>query len=77
MEKNVSVIIPTFNRAHILRKTVPTYIQDITLEVILVDDGSDDYTREVVNRLHKQYTEIKYVRLNQHKGITYAKIAFY
>ena len=75
MEKNVSVIIPTFNRAHILRKTVPTYIQDITLEVILVDDGSDDYTREVVNRLHKQYTEIKYVRLNQHKGITYAKNA--
>lgn len=75
VERNVSVIIPTYNRAHILRKTIPTYIQEVVLEVILVDDGSDDHTREVIKQLHKQYMEVKYIRLKRHRGITYAKNA--
>lgn len=75
IEKNVSVVIPTYNRAHVLNKTIPSYLQDVTLEVILVDDGSVDSTREYAKRLHEQYSEVKYVRLKKHKGVTYARNA--
>lgn len=75
IEKNVSVVIPTYNRAHILRKTIPSYLQDVTLEVILVDDGSSDNTQEYVKKLQEQYGEVKYVRLKKNKGVTYARNA--
>lgn len=75
IEKNVSVVIPTFNRAHVLKKTIPSYLQDVTLEVILVDDGSADSTRECVKKLHQQYKEVKYIKLKKHKGVTYARNA--
>lgn len=73
MDRNVSVIIPSYNRARILKKTVPTYIQDITLEVIIVDDGSDDDTYEAVRQLHEEFKAVKYIRLKSHKGLPYAK----
>lgn len=75
VEKNVSVVIPTYNRALVLNKTISSYLQDVTLEVILVDDGSSDNTREYVKKLHKQYSEIKYIRLKKHRGVTYARNA--
>lgn len=73
MDKNVSVIIPSYNRAHVLNQTIPTYIQDITLEVIIVDDGSDDDTEVRVRELCEKYKIVKYVRLKKHKGLPYAK----
>lgn len=73
IEKNVSVVIPTYNRARVLSKTIPSYLQDVTLEVILVDDGSADGTREYVKKLHEQYSEIRYIRLNKNKGIACAR----
>jgi GT2 family glycosyltransferase len=48
----LSVIIPTFNRSQILRKTLEAYGGQSTrhdiLEVIVIDDGSTDDTRAVV-----------------------------
>jgi glycosyltransferase involved in cell wall biosynthesis len=48
----VSVIIPTYNRADILRKTLQAYdAQDgyeRILEVLVIDDGSKDHTRAIV-----------------------------
>ena len=44
----VSVIVPTHNRAHLLERTLRSVLaQDVRdLEVIVVDDGSTDETRE-------------------------------
>lgn len=75
MDKNVSVIIPSYNRAHVLHKTIPTYIQDITLEVIIVDDGSTDDTKAKVQEIHEKYKVVKYICLRGHKGLPYAKNA--
>lgn len=46
----VSVIVPTYNRAHLIEQTLDSVYQQThrPLEVIVVDDGSTDNTVEVV-----------------------------
>ncbi len=48
--RNVSVIIPTYNRAHYLCEAIESIlnqdIQDCLTEIIVVDDGSTDNTKE-------------------------------
>ena len=50
----VSVIIPTYNRQYIIVKTVESVLNQSKqdLEVIVVDDGSSDDTRGVVENLN-------------------------
>lgn len=45
-----SVVIPTYNRAHLIRKTIESVLaqEDTDFEIIVVDDGSSDNTEEVV-----------------------------
>ena len=73
MEKCVSVVIPSYNRAHLLRTTIPSYIQEYVGEVIIVDDCSSDNTTEVVRELQKKYPLIKYIRMDQNSKQTAAK----
>ena len=50
MEPLVSVIIPTFNRAHLLGQTLDSVIEQTyeNWECIVIDDGSKDYTAELL-----------------------------
>jgi glycosyltransferase involved in cell wall biosynthesis len=45
-----SIVIPTYNRAHLIRKTIDSVLaqEDSDFEVLVVDDGSTDNTEEVV-----------------------------
>ena len=47
----VSVVIPTFNRAHLVRESIDSVLNQTyrDIEVIVVDDGSSDDTARVVN----------------------------
>ncbi|MFS8523429.1 MAG: glycosyltransferase [Limnochordales bacterium] len=65
MKPVVSVIIPTYNRRELLRRTLlsladQTYPAD-RFEVVVVDDGSADGTGEMVKSLRVPYS-LKYVR---------------
>lgn len=62
MEPIVTVIIPSYKRAHLLKITIPTYIQEGVKEVILVDDCSPDDTEVKVRELQQEYPQIKYIR---------------
>ena len=46
MTPDVSVVVPTFNRAHLLRESVASLLaqEGVSLEVVVVDDGSTDDT---------------------------------
>ena len=61
-EPCVSIVVPSYNRGHILSLTLPTYLQPEVGELILVDDCSSDNTPEVVRELMKTYPLIRYVR---------------
>ena len=48
----VSVVIPTYNRAHFLEESVGSWLQQSyqNIEVIVIDDGSTDNTLEVLEQ---------------------------
>ena len=48
-----SIVIPTYNRAHLIRKTIESVLaqEDQDFEIIVVDDGSEDNTGEVVRAI--------------------------
>jgi glycosyltransferase involved in cell wall biosynthesis len=64
MKKNVSIIIPTYNRCELLSYTLTSIVaQQINkslIEVIVVDDGSDDNTKQVVE-CFKEALDIHYL----------------
>lgn len=76
----VSVIIPTFNRAQFLIRSISSVLNQsyVDLELIIVDDGSTDETLEVVNsvkdsRLSYHYKENGGVSSARNLGVTKAQ----
>lgn len=48
MNRCISIVIPTYNRASLLREVLPFYfLQNFVLEVIVIDDGSSDSYQDV------------------------------
>lgn len=68
---DVSVVIPTYNRAHLLPQTLASILEQSTLpaEVIVVDDGSTDET-EVLARSFRP--PVKYAR-TENSGVCRAR----
>ena len=73
MDSVVTVIVPSFKRAHLLKRTIPSYIQEGVKELILVDDCSPDNTTEVVKELQNEYPQIRYIKQPRNMKQTAAK----
>lgn len=67
----LSVIIPTYNRAHLLSQAIKSVQQQsgIELETIIVDDGSVDHTKDIIDRLGDN---VRYFYQN-HRGLNAAR----
>src|SRR5690606_26839108 len=58
----LSVVVPCFNHGHFLEETVLCVLGSTytPIEIIIVDDGSTDTSREVGERLSRQYPQVSY-----------------
>lgn len=58
----VSIIIPTYNRAHLIGETLDSVLSQTyeNWECIIVDDGSTDNTNEVINKYLKKDPRFQY-----------------
>jgi glycosyltransferase involved in cell wall biosynthesis len=69
----ISVIIPTYNRAHLLKKSIDSVLNQTyaNLEVIVIDDNSSDNTDEVLNRYNDE--RIRYIKNKVNRGASDAR----
>lgn len=69
----VSVIIPTYNRSHVLGRAVRSVLNQTyqDFELIVVDDGSSDATVEVVSGFADP--RIRYLRHEENRGAAAAR----
>jgi glycosyltransferase involved in cell wall biosynthesis len=72
MTQKLSIIIPCYNCATTLRESVAScYTQNLDLarfEIIMVDDGSSDSTRTLMQQLAAAYTNIKLIFHPENRG---------
>lgn len=69
----ITVIIPSYNRAHLLPEIIPSYLQGAVSRVVLVDDCSIDNTKEVIKKLQVEIPILDYIRLDKNSRQAYAK----
>jgi len=70
MRPIISVIISTYNRSTTVTAAIKSVLAQNTnskFEVIVVDDGSTDKTREAVSKLKKKFNNLFYIRI-PHSG---------
>ncbi len=67
----VSIIICTYNRANYLNKCITSILEQTNQqwELIIVDDGSDDHTYNIVNPYLQVFSNMRYVK---HKNLKLA-----
>ena len=64
----VSIVIPTYNRANLIKMSINSILNQIykNYEIIVVDDGFTDNTKEVIERFNEE--KIKYYKHKINKG---------
>jgi len=70
----VSIIVPTFNRAYCLRRAIDSALAQThrRVEVLLVDDGSTDNTRELVAERYGSVGRVRYIH-QPNQGVSAAR----
>lgn len=73
MDKHVSIILPTYNRAHLIERSIRSVLEQTysEFELIVVDDASTDDTREVIAAFGDP--RIRYIALERNRGAAGAR----
>lgn len=72
-KKKVSVIIPTYNRAGMIKRSIDSVLNQTysDFELIVVDDGSTDHTEQIINNYED--VRLRYLRTEQRYGANHAR----
>lgn len=78
--KMISVVIPAYNEAESLRPLTIELLDTMrsigkAFEILYVDDGSTDGTREVMRKLADEYAEVHFIGFKENRGQTSALAA--
>lgn len=72
MTSEVSILIPTFNRGHLIERAIKSSLsQSYNCEVIVCDHGSTDNTKEICSKYENQIT---YLRREKDYGIHFCEL---
>lgn len=73
MKEKVSIIIPTYNRAHLIERSVKSVLNQTyrEFELLIIDDGSTDNTREVIAGIEDD--RIRYIYCENNSGAAGAR----
>ena len=71
----VSVVIPTFNKSQTIGATVESVLRQTyrNVEIVLVDNGSSDSTREIISRLANSISNLRVICLPVNLGPSNAR----
>lgn len=74
MDERISVIIPVYNSETYICECIHSVMDQTysNLEVLVIDDGSVDHSREICNNISKMDERI-YVFSQEHKGVSAAR----
>lgn len=72
MTPRVSVIIPTYNRAHLIGASIESALAQYCpeMEIIVIDDASTDDTEQVVSQIGPA---VRYIRQDENRGPAVAR----
>lgn len=67
----VSVVIPVFNGAVYLEETVQSVLKNTykKIEILLIDDGSKDESKNLCRRLSKKYRKVSFYSFHKNNGL--------
>ncbi len=71
MKKSISVIIPFFNSESCIGRMLDSILSSTYMpsEILLIDDGSTDNSREIIEQYSSKHSFIKYVK-KEHSGVS-------
>ena len=71
----VSVVIPTHNREDLIGRAVDSAVGQTykSIEIIVVSDGSEDSTDEIMSGYEKKYSNVRYISYHPGQGGNHAR----
>lgn len=74
-ERYVSIILPTYNRAHSIMKSIDSILCQTYpyWELLVIDDGSTDNTKDLVAEIAASDTRVRYYKRAQNMGASAAR----
>tara|TARA_B100000945_G_C20404427_1_gene609209 strand:- start:985 stop:1689 length:705 start_codon:yes stop_codon:yes gene_type:complete len=74
MENNdlVSAVMSVYNSEHTIKKSIQSLLnQDYSnIEILIIDDCSDDKTEHIIKELMKEHSQIKFIKNERNIGLT-------
>ena len=71
----VSVILPVYQGEKTVRNAIKSILKQTynNLELIIVNDGSTDATDEIISKLMEKFTQIKYIKNAENRGVYFSR----
>ncbi|MCC2344174.1 bifunctional glycosyltransferase family 2 protein/CDP-glycerol:glycerophosphate glycerophosphotransferase [Bacillus anthracis] len=73
--KTVSVIVPVYNKEDYLKRCINSVLNQTytNLEIILINDGSTDNSKEILIEFSREYEQIRYYEFQGNYGVAKAR----
>ncbi|MCH6575088.1 MAG: glycosyltransferase family 2 protein [Bacteroidetes bacterium] len=73
----LSAVIPAHNEEECIENTVIELVKafeenDISHEILVINDNSKDFTEEILKKLSQDYAEVRYINNTQPNGFGFA-----